>query len=31
MLGWIDTHDGEPLTSDLLDAGTDDTIGLLQR
>ena len=31
MLGWIDADDGEPFTAHLLDAGTDDTIWLLQR
>ena len=30
MLGWIDAHDCEPGTAHLLDAGSDDAIGLLQ-
>ncbi len=30
MLGWIDTHDGKPLTTNLLDAVSDDAIGFLQ-
>jgi hypothetical protein len=31
MLGWIDADDGEPLTAHLLDAGSDNAVGLLQR
>jgi hypothetical protein len=30
VLGWIDAHDGEPLTANFLNARPDDAIRLLQ-